>query len=60
MKKVSNSLLLILGLFMLSSVQSFGLGKDTITTLCAKHLEDKFISDGQQYQALLFNSSETA
>jgi hypothetical protein len=33
---------------------------DTVASLCAKHLEAKFISDGQQYRALLLNSDETA
>jgi hypothetical protein len=39
---------------------SFATGKDTLTTLCSKHLKEEFISDGQQYQALLFNANETA
>ncbi len=33
---------------------------DTVANLCAKHLETKFISDGQQYRALLMNTEETA
>ena len=33
---------------------------DTIANLCAKHLAAKFISDGQQYRALLLNTDETA
>lgn len=33
---------------------------DTVATQCAKHLESKFISDGQQYRALLMNTDETA
>ncbi|MEO6884085.1 MAG: hypothetical protein ABI199_08675 [Bacteroidia bacterium] len=33
---------------------------DTIANVCAKHLETGFISDGQQYRALLLNSDETA
>ncbi|HVA99062.1 MAG TPA: hypothetical protein VNG53_09220 [Bacteroidia bacterium] len=33
---------------------------DTIATVCAKHLQTGFISDGQQYRALLLNSTETA
>lgn len=33
---------------------------DTIANTCAKHLTAKFISDGQQYRALLLNADETA
>jgi hypothetical protein len=33
---------------------------DTVASLCAKHLTKQFISDGQQYRALLLNSDETA
>lgn len=33
---------------------------DTVANACARHLENKFISDGQQYRALLMNSDETA
>ena len=33
---------------------------DTIANLCARHIISTFISDGQQYRALLLNSSETA
>jgi hypothetical protein len=33
---------------------------DTIASSCAKHLENTFISDGQQYRALLMNADETA
>lgn len=33
---------------------------DTIATQCARHLENQFISDGQQYRALLMNADETA
>ena len=33
---------------------------DTIANQCARHLESKFISDGQQYRALLMNTDETA
>lgn len=34
--------------------------KDTVANACAKHLENQFISDGQQYRALLMNTDETA
>jgi hypothetical protein len=33
---------------------------DTVANSCAKHLESQFISDGQQYRALLMNADETA
>ena len=33
---------------------------DTVASICAKHFESKFISDGQQYRALLMNTDETA
>jgi len=33
---------------------------DTVANLCAKHLESKFISDGQTYRALLMNAEENA
>ena len=33
---------------------------DTVATACARHLEAGFISDGQQYRALLMNADETA
>ncbi|HEY1039413.1 MAG TPA: hypothetical protein VGF30_08425 [Bacteroidia bacterium] len=33
---------------------------DTIANLCAKHIINSFISDGQTYRALLLNPDETA
>jgi hypothetical protein len=33
---------------------------DSIANICAKHIISTFISDGQQYRALLLNSEETA
>src|ERR1035437_305757 len=33
---------------------------DTVSNICARHLESQFISDGQQYKALLMNTDETA
>ncbi len=33
---------------------------DTIANLCTKHIISSFISDGQQYRALLLNQEETA
>ena len=33
---------------------------DTIAYFCAKHITSSFVSDGQQYRALLLNSEEMA
>ncbi len=33
---------------------------DSIASICAKHITAQYISDGQQYRALLLNSEETA
>lgn len=33
---------------------------DTIASFCNKHITNEFISDGQQYRALLLNAEETA
>ncbi len=33
---------------------------DTVANICIKHLENNFISDGQQYRSLLMNNEETA
>lgn len=33
---------------------------DTIASICARHLTTQYISDGQQYRALLLNAEETA
>lgn len=33
---------------------------DTIASICAKHITSAFVSDGQQYRALLLNSDEYA
>ncbi len=52
---------LALGIFglMLSTGLSAQIS-DTVANSCAKHLENQFISDGQQYRALLMNADETA
>lgn len=52
-------------IFVLSFVVAAGAFKlnaqcDTIANICAKHIISTFISDGQQYRALLLNSEETA
>ena len=33
---------------------------DTIANMCNKHISNQFISDGQQYRALLLNADEIA
>ena len=33
---------------------------DTVANICAKHIINSFISDGQTYRALLLNQEETA
>jgi hypothetical protein len=33
---------------------------DTIADLCTRHIINTFVSDGQQYRALLLNPNETA
>ena len=33
---------------------------DTVANICAKHIINSFISDGQAYRALLLNADETA
>lgn len=58
MKKIIKSLLVIFcGLSLSNSVSA---QCDTVANVCAKHLAAQFISDGQQYRALLLNTDETA
>lgn len=57
--KFKKILPLLVALLTIGSLKSVA-GGDTLTSLCAKHFQNQFISDGQQYQALLFNNSETA
>ena len=49
------SLLLVCGIGATARAQC-----DTIASLCAKHITSSFISDGQQYRALLLNPEEYA
>jgi hypothetical protein len=51
---------LIVSLLTLNSLLSMAEGNDTVSAICAKHFKDQFVSDGQNYQALLFNNAETA
>lgn len=59
MKKGILKLALIVGGFIIGNSASAQIS-DTIASSCAKHLENTFISDGQQYRALLMNADETA
>jgi hypothetical protein len=59
MKKGILKLVLVIGGFIAINSASAQIS-DTIASQCAKHLENIFISDGQQYRALLMNADETA
>ena len=59
MKKQFIHLLAACGLVILSANLGFA-QCDTIANFCGKHLSNQFISDGQQYRALLLNTEETA
>ncbi len=59
MKKGILKLVLIAGGFLIVTTASAQVN-DTVANACAKHLEHQFISDGQQYRALLMNTDETA
>ena len=56
-KRIIRSLLVICGFVSSTTVSA---QCDTIANACAKHLAAQFISDGQQYRALLLNADETA
>lgn len=57
-KKILKFVLVVFG-FTLSNFATAQI-TDTVAVVCAKHLADNFISDGQQYRTLLVNSEETA
>lgn len=59
MKKGILKIALIIGGFVMTNTTSAQIA-DTIANSCARHLESQFISDGQQYRALLMNVDETA
>lgn len=59
MKKIIASCVLSL-FFVLAGANKAQAQCDTIANLCAKHIIASFISDGQQYRALLLNPEETA
>ncbi len=57
-KRILKCVLIIFGLAITNA--SSAQMSDTTANICAKHFENKFISDGQQYRALLMNTDETA
>ncbi len=59
MKKRILKLLVVLG-GLITANSMMAQINDTVANACAKHLEHDFISDGQQYRALLMNADETA
>ena len=59
MKKGILKLVFVVGGFITINSASAQIA-DTVASQCARHLENQFISDGQQYRALLMNADETA
>ena len=59
MKKGMLKLVLVICGFAIATLSSAQIA-DTVASVCAKHFENQFISDGQQYRALLMNADETA
>src|ERR1035437_5195011 len=59
MKKGILKLLLVSAGFAIVNIASAQIS-DTVASVCAKHFESQFISDGPQYRALLMNTDETA
>lgn len=59
MKKGILKLVLVISGFAIVTMSSAQI-TDTVASVCAKHFQDQFISDGQQYRALLMNADETA
>jgi hypothetical protein len=60
MKKGILKLVVVVGAFFTFNTLASAQISDTVANACAKHLENQFISDGQQYRALLMNTDETA
>ena len=52
--------ILALSFFAITTCSQLNAQCDTIANICAKHIIATFVSDGQQYRALLLNSEETA
>ena len=59
MKKGILKLVLVISGFAIVNISSAQIA-DTVASVCAKHFANQFISDGQQYRALLMNADETA
>lgn len=59
MKKGILKLVLVISGFVIAESASAQM-TDTVAGICAKHFQDQFISDGQQYRALLMNTDEVA
>lgn len=59
MKKGILKLVLVISGFVIVNSASAQM-TDTVASICAKHFQDQFISDGQQYRALLMNTDEIA
>ena len=57
-KQLIAVLLVVCGLA--TSVNSVSAQCDSIASFCSKHITSPYISDGQQYRALLLNTEETA
>ena len=55
MKKGILKLVFVVGGFITINSASAQIA-DTVASQCARHLENQFISDGQQYRALLMNA----
>jgi hypothetical protein len=53
------NIFLALSIFIFTSI-TLNAQCDSIAKICAKHITAQYISDGQQYRALLLNSEETA
>lgn len=58
MKKISTLLFLFIALAVIPG--SLQAQCDTIANVCAKNMAKQFLSDGQEYRALLLNNDETA
>lgn len=57
-KSIIKASLIIFGL--IATIQVKAQISDTVANLCVKHFTANFISDGQQYKALLMNTEEMA
>lgn len=60
MKKRILKLVLVISGFVAINNSASAQMTDTVASICAKHFQDQFISDGQQYRALLMNTDEVS